>query len=114
MFFLLRVLFRRTWAAAIGYIVLVTVGTASGSIVSSVFVTLALVGVVLLMLRFGVLAYMAGIFFYNLLLTFPITTQLSAWYSGIGFTGLAILLAFALYAFHTSLGGQPMFEPRLA
>jgi hypothetical protein len=44
-----------------------------------------------------------------LLQAFPITTQLSAWYSWIGLTGLALLLVFALYAFHTSLGGQPMF-----
>jgi hypothetical protein len=47
--------------------------------------------------------------FYNLLNLFPITTQLSAWHSGIGLTGLVILLALALYAFHTSLGGQPLF-----
>ena len=35
--------------------------------------------------------------------------RLSAWYSWMGLTGLALLLAFALYAFHTSLGGQPLF-----
>jgi hypothetical protein len=43
------------------------------------------------------------------LFIFPITTDLSAWYFGIGLTGLVLLLAFALYAFHTSLGGQPLF-----
>jgi len=47
--------------------------------------------------------------FFLLLLFLPITTQLSAWYSGTGLTGLALLVAFALYAFHTSLGGQPLF-----
>ena len=48
-------------------------------------------------------------FVFFLLDVLPITPQLSAWYSWIGLTGLALLFAFALYAFHTSLGGQPMF-----
>jgi hypothetical protein len=43
------------------------------------------------------------------LLLFPVTMQLSAWYSGIGLAGLALLLALTIYAFHTSLGGQPLF-----
>jgi len=34
-------------------------------------------------------------------------------YSGIGFTGQAVLLALALSAFHTSLGGQPLFDRAL-
>jgi len=33
----------------------------------------------------------------------------SAWYFGTGITGQFLLLAFALYAFYTSLGGQPLF-----
>jgi hypothetical protein len=51
----------------------------------------------------------AGALSFHLLLDFPITAQLSAWYAGIGLAGLALLLALALYAFHTSLGGQPLF-----
>ena len=35
--------------------------------------------------------------------------RLSARYSWMGLTGLALLLALAPYAFHTSLGGQPLF-----
>jgi hypothetical protein len=46
---------------------------------------------------------------FSFLSVFPITTQFSAWYSGAGFTGLALLLGIAAYAFHTSLGGQPLF-----
>ena len=62
-----------------------------------------------IILRFGLLGLIADHLFYNLLSLFPITTQMSAWYFGIGLTGLVILLAMALYAFHTSLGGQPLF-----
>ena len=42
-------------------------------------------------------------------MSFPITTQLPAWYVGIGLTGIGLLLALTLYAFHTSLGGRPLF-----
>ena len=47
--------------------------------------------------------------FTGILKGFPITIHVSAWYSGIGYAGLALLLAMAIYGFHTSLGGQPMF-----
>ena len=55
------------------------------------------------------LATVAGILFSALFFSFPITTQLSAWYSGIGLAGLLLLLGLTPYAFHTSLGGQPLF-----
>ncbi len=62
-----------------------------------------------MLLRYGIVVFEASTLFYELLMGFPITTQMSAWYSGIGLTGLALLLALTLYAFHTSLGGQPLF-----
>jgi uncharacterized membrane protein len=63
----------------------------------------------LVLLRYGLVAYGGGLLFADVLLGFPITTQVSAWYFGIGLTGLTLLLALALFAFYTSLGGQPMF-----
>jgi serine/threonine-protein kinase len=110
--FLLRVLLRRTWAAAIAFLFIGTAINATigePSLISIVSIALAVATFLFVLFRFGLLAFIAGAFFYTLLLFFPITTQLSAWYSRIGFAGLALLLAFALYAFHTSLGGQPMF-----
>ena len=61
----------------------------------------------------AILATAAALFFQNILVCFPITTQLSAWYSGVGLAGLLLLLGLTLYAFHTSLGGRPMFGARL-
>jgi serine/threonine protein kinase len=61
-----------------------------------------------LLFRFGLLVFLAQLLVLFIMNNFPITFQ-PAWYAGIGFTGLALLLAFALYAFHTSLGGQPLF-----
>jgi hypothetical protein len=69
---------------------------------------------VTLFFRLGFLALATQILFGLILVYFPITPQLSAWYSWIGLTGLALLFAFALYAFRTSLGGRPIFgTPRL-
>jgi hypothetical protein len=61
------------------------------------------------MLRFGPVAWVAQILFACRLMGFPITTDLSVWYSGIGLTGVCLLLAMTLYAFHTSVGGRPIF-----
>jgi membrane protein implicated in regulation of membrane protease activity len=65
------------------------------------------------LVRLGLLA-LAGVFIgYFLLIMFPITPHLSAWYAGTGIAGAVLILAFAVYAFHTSLGGRPMFQTRL-
>jgi hypothetical protein len=109
---LLRILLKSTWAVAIVWVLIaasmnITLGKLPP--ISSILIVLAVGINVFVYFRFGMLAFAAIIFFFNLLLTFPITTQLSAWHSGIGLSGLILMLAFALYAFHTSLGGQPIF-----
>jgi hypothetical protein len=110
-FSLMRALLRKTWAAAA---MLVLFGTAvifpSGESALYLIPTLLVTGIsAFVIFRFGLLAALMESLFFVLLLCFPITTDLSAWYSGIGLTGLTLLLAFALYAFHTSLGSQPLF-----
>jgi len=64
---------------------------------------------VFVLVRFGLVAVAASVVVAILLQWFPITPQLSAWYSGIGLTGLFLLLGLTAYAFYTSLGGQPVF-----
>ena len=44
---------------------------------------------------------------------FPITLNLSAWYSGMGLAGMVLLLGLTVYAFHTSLGRPAPLRPRL-
>jgi hypothetical protein len=115
--FLLRILLRSTWAAAIIYVLFLTAvffPTAKlplSILLPAMLMPLVLSSVIhmLVLLRFGLLALIADQLVFQALFVLPITTQVSAWYSGIGLTGLALLLAFALYSFHTSLGGQPMF-----
>jgi hypothetical protein len=65
------------------------------------------------LVRFGLLASTVQYTVMFVLDVFPITPQLSAWYSGIGIAGVVLLLGFAAYAFHTSLGGRPIFQAKL-
>ena len=44
---------------------------------------------------------------------FLITTNLSAWYASSGLFVVGLVLALAIYAFHTALGGQKVFSEKL-
>jgi len=113
--FLLRVMLRREWVAAAAFILVLTafMGLGSDSPITWIFYALKYGVICFLLLRFGLLANTAHYTVYFLLWFFPMTPHLSAWYSGIGLAGAVLMLAFAAYAFHTSLGGRPMFQARL-
>jgi hypothetical protein len=109
---LLRVLLRNTVVAAIAFVLILTAQYGLGidqpffywPLFALMFTIFAFV-----LIRFGVIAFAAALVFGAMLLGLPITTDVSAWYFGTGLTGLLAVLALALYAFHTALGGRPMF-----
>jgi serine/threonine protein kinase len=63
--------------------------------------------------RFGLLAMIAAMFFWLLFVTYPMTSDFSAWYAGSTIFGLGAGLAVVLYSFYISLGGQPLFGGKL-
>jgi hypothetical protein len=108
--FLLRTLLRKEWAAALAWVLLLAVlfplsFDLVGRATALLFYSLA----VFVMIRFGLLALVAGIMVFNILQSFPLTTQGSAWYAGISLAGILLMGAIAFYGFYTSLGGRPMF-----
>ncbi len=111
--FLLRAFLRKEWLAAIVCIFLITFFRPPSAdpwtavTVVSILITTSLA--VFLFLRFGLLAVMASYFFDDILGSFPLTTQMSAWYAGLSIAGILLMAAIAFYAFYTSLGGQPLF-----
>jgi hypothetical protein len=110
--FLLRVLLRSEWAAVAVLLLTLTAWDAlrSDSLLLGGILSALGWGILLfLLVRFGLLATAVAVLFNVVFVLFPVTAQLSAWYSGIGLTGLALLLGLTVYAFHTSLGGQPLF-----
>ena len=63
---------------------------------------------------FGLVALIISASTTLLLVTFPVTYEISAWYSSYHLAALAIYAVVVLYAFRTSLGGRPVFgTPRL-
>ncbi len=113
--FLLRVLLRRQWIAAVVFVLMMSAifGLSSDSPFTWINNLLEWGIMYFVLVRFGLLALIGTFLAYFLLIMFPITPQLSAWYAGTGIAGAILILAFAAYAFHTSLGGRPMFQTKL-
>jgi hypothetical protein len=103
-------LLRKEWAAAVAWVLLFTLFfplsfDLLGWVGALLFSSLA----VFVIIRFGLLALVANFMVFNILQNFPLTTQGSAWYSGISLTGILLMAVMVFYGFRTSLGGRPVF-----
>jgi hypothetical protein len=47
---------------------------------------------------------------FRLLADYPVALTLSAWHAGASLAALVVTAAWAVYGFHTSLAGQPLFR----
>jgi hypothetical protein len=112
--FLLRVVLRRQWLMATVFIAL-SAGLSASSL-SGHHLALALYGalaasaVLAGLLRFGVLPLVVLFFVNEFVFSYPLTTDLSAWYAGCTVFPVAIVLVLTAYAFHTALAGRPLFK----
>ena len=77
------------------------------------FACFAALLVVLVLYRYGLLALISSIFFLHLVIFYPITSDLSAWYAADFVLALLICLALVGFGFYTSLAGQPLFRGAL-
>jgi hypothetical protein len=110
--FLLRVLLRKDWAAAIAFVLLGTVANAAAGQPSPAAVVFSLILFslfVFLMMRFGLLTLVTNFVVWSILTNFPLATHGSAWYAGISLAGILLMAAIVFYAFYTSLGGRALF-----
>jgi hypothetical protein len=62
---------------------------------------------VLLLVRVGLLAAVAGFYVSGLFIVFPVTGDFHAWYAGAGATALFVLAALTLFGFRIALAGRP-------
>jgi hypothetical protein len=76
--------------------------------VSWVFYGVGFTLVVVVLRRYGVLAAATLWIARNVLLSFPITADLSAWFASSGLWAMAALLLLAGYGFWTSQAGRPV------
>ncbi len=100
LFFPLRALLRSQWIAAASFTVLLiplTPGSAGHPALAVVLNTVGPVIILFVTIRFGVLAMTASFFTTAMLIQFPATTDLSAWYAGSTLFVYAVVLALAGY-----------------
>jgi hypothetical protein len=105
-----HVLTRNTRVSVIivgGLAALILIGDVTGPLwVRAMFGLLAAIVVFFVLFRFGLLAFSAVMFAYLFLRRLPITLDTSAWYFGRSALTLGLLVAIAMVAFFTSLGGK--------
>jgi serine/threonine-protein kinase len=107
--FVLRVLLRNQWAAAIAFTVFWTIFVALGSQPAwegAVVGFLLFGSTAFVVLRWGLLSLAVGLFVVELLLDPPVTLDASAWYFGNMLLLLAIVVGLTVWSFYTSLGGR--------
>jgi hypothetical protein len=113
-FLVLRLVLKRPRAAlVVGFVVLVLILN-GGSVISgdwfdrfnNVSFTLLLTFV---LHRFGLLATATTLFVDNIVTAVPMTTDLSAWWSGPMIASLLMLIGVACFAYYAARAGQPLF-----
>jgi len=113
-FFLLRALVRNQWLAAAVFTILVMLiglfDSANHPVISAAFTFVPIILILLITIRFGVLAMIADFVTTAVLIEFPVTTDFSTWYAGSTIFAFAVVLALTAYAFHTAVAGRTLFK----
>ncbi len=114
--FVLRVILRKPWLAALAFVAVWTAIKAVGShhVLIDVTTFAAIYAIAaFVVLRFGFIALGIGMFTVDLLLNIPITTNLSSWYMGGSLFVLLTVVGLAVWGCYTSLAGQKIWKENL-
>lgn len=113
--FLLRLVVRKDWIAAIVIVFLGAITNPQGDYFWMTFLGLAVIwlSAYLVLRRFGLLALVLGLVVQNMLVLFPMTTHLSRWYASGAIAGMVTIVAIALFAMYSALAGQPLFSAKV-
>jgi hypothetical protein len=114
--FFLRIVLRKQWLAAAGFILIlssVPVLTSDSPWVLAPFVVLIYTIAAIVVVHFGLIALAAGIFVADLLGNLPATSDFSAWYASGPVFALVLVAALAGWGFHTALAGRPLIKEEL-
>jgi hypothetical protein len=110
-FFLIRLVLRKEWLAALATLLIVPIFTAFAShpVLETIFGAIICSIAVMLLIRFGLLALVVALCVNSFLQGYPLTTHLSAWYAGPTVFAFSFILAVAIFGFYTSTVGKPLF-----
>jgi eukaryotic-like serine/threonine-protein kinase len=117
LFLILRLLLRRETAAAMAVVVILAVFSAlprEEAMGLTLLVDVILLGsYVYILLRFGLLSAIAGIYVLNLELGLHLTTELGDWRAGATLPVILLVTAIGVGAFRIALGSRPAFGKSL-
>jgi hypothetical protein len=113
-FLVLRLVLKRPRAAlVVGFLVLLLILNGGSVISGNWFDRFNNLGFTLLLTfvlhRFGLLATATTLFVDNIVTAVPMTTHVSAWWSGPMIASLLMLIAVACFAYFAARAGQPLF-----
>ena len=111
LFFILRLIFKRDWLAAVlvGLLFCIPSIAAQNPLIDALFTAPFIVAYLWILRRFGLVALTVLYFVDQLADHIPLTTPLTAWYTEGGVVGVVAIVALALYGFHVSRAGKPLF-----
>jgi serine/threonine-protein kinase len=115
LFFLLRLVLRKSWLAAVVMSLLFCIPSlgAQNPLIDALFTAPFFLAYLFILHRFGLLALAALYFTDQLADSMPITTPLNAWYAQGGVIAIVVILLFAFYGFQVSRAGKPLFGTSL-
>jgi len=110
-FFVLRLLCRRGWLAAILLALLFCIPSlgAQNPLIDALFTAPFFLVYLWILHRFGLVALTVLYFVDQLADQMPLGTPLTAWYTEGGLVGMLAIVAVALYGFQVSRAGKPLF-----
>ena len=111
LFFILRLIFKRDWLAVVlvGLLFCIPSIAAQNPLIDALFTAPFIVAYLWILRRFGLVALTVLYFVDQLADHIPLTTPLTAWYTEGGMVGVVAIVALALYGFHVSRAGKPLF-----
>jgi hypothetical protein len=111
LFFILRLIFKRDWLAVVlvGLLFCIPSIAAQNPLIDALFTAPFVVAYLWILRRFGLVALTVLYFVDQLADHIPLTTPLTAWYTEGGAVGVVAIVALALYGFHVSRAGKPLF-----
>jgi len=66
-----------------------------------------------MLVRFGLLAFMVGFFFDHIMSSATLTLDFSVWWSGAGLFRALVVMAFTAWGFWAATAGRPLLGDRL-
>lgn len=115
-FFVFRLIFRKSWIAAIAMSLLYCIpsfGAANPWIDALLFTFPFILAFLLILQRYGLVCLAALFFADQMANNMPIVSPLNAWFAQGGVVAIVVLIVVAAYGFQMSRAGKPLFATSL-